>query len=193
MRFTRRKKLTTTGALAAAVLLSAGSLTACGGEEDAADPGSDMQDMEGMEGTEGTEGDQGPVDMPDMEGSEALEEMRVTAEEAGYQDCMLSPASDDMETVSLACYGGVDQELPRIVLFDTADRASGVEAAEAERDFILEQPGMEDGDAQLAGKFRPLDGDGVAGFCDAESGDCDGVVGELGLDIGELDEEPAQG
>lgn len=137
--------------------------------------------MQGMEGVEG------------MEASESLEDMQATAEEVGYQDCMLTPATDDMETVSLACYGGDDPELPRIVLFDTADHASGVEAAETERDFILEQPGMEDGAEQLAGNFRPLDGDGVAGFCDAESGDCDGVVDELGLDIGELEDEPVQG
>lgn len=170
-----RKKKLSGAAFAAALVLGAGSLTACGGDD------AEASDATGAAGaTDAAAAASGAG----LDGSEALQAMQVKAEENGYDSCMMTPASSsDLSTIRLAC---VQAGLPQISLFDKADRESGSEVVEAELDEIEEFSADQEYAAtreDMGGKYRALDGDDVVGSCnDLSNDDCDDIAEALGLE-----------
>ncbi|WP_291480299.1 hypothetical protein [Corynebacterium sp.] len=164
-----RKKKLTGGAFAAALVLTGGMLTACGGDDaDAADAAGTTDAAAAAAG---------------LEGSEVLQAMQVKAEEYGYPDCMMAPASaEDLTTVRLSC---TEAELPQISIFDRADRESGSELVEAELDKVMKaHDGTEGGLSreELGSNYRALEGDEVVGWCQDFRDGCDEVAEALGLE-----------
>jgi hypothetical protein len=173
MTFITRSKRTLRGsALAAALILTAGALAACGGDDE--DTGAaDVQDIV----------DQATADADDsLVGSEALQAMQAKAEEYGYKDCMMSPPSvDDLSTVRLSC---VETGLPQLSIFDRDDRESGSEVVEAELDKVMDASGGLEGTLpreEMGSTYRALDGDDVVGSCQDFGDACDEVAEALGL------------
>lgn len=164
-----RKKKLTGSAFAAALVLTAGALTACGGDDEAgsADDSAMITDAAGA------------ADAAGLEGSEALQAIQVKAEDYGYEDCMMAPAdSDDLTTVRLTC---VETGLPQLSLYDRQDRGSGSEIVEAEIDEIMEYAGEVSREV-MGSDYRALEGEEIVGSCREVGDGCDETAEALGLD-----------
>lgn len=175
-----RKTKLTGSAFAAALVLTAGVLTACGGDDATSDDDSaTITDAAGA------------ADAAGLEGSEALQAVQLKAEEYGYEDCMMAPDSAaGSDVVALHCFGNGDENLAMVKIYDAGDRESGAEVANAELDSVMEaSEGEEYAPAreEMAGSYRPLDGEGVAGYCSDTSQKCEEVAEGFGLEIGMLD------
>lgn len=173
----------TRGAVAAVVVLAAGSLTACGGDDDAAGSADSTDAADSASSDNQDIIDQAREDAASLEGSEALEAIQVKAEEYGYENCMMSPAGvDDPTTIRLSC---VETSLPQLSIFDRADRESGSEIVEQELDGIMEASGEIDNPVsreEMGSNYRALDGDDVVGSCQDFADECDAAAEVLGLD-----------